>query len=291
MSQYPKEETIYELDNQFVNLKSKDRNLLVSPNFGVFNQDQTKCIITSFKDILFVNINTGLEIDIDDKEDISDILNVLADKKYFYVLANKRGGQLGYFLLMIEINHPEREYTYLINWTNKNNIKQADLNFMKDKNEQGRQQQFLVVSYKAEGINTYNVFVIDIKTKYIRFWFECYQLYESPIKGFLISSNDFMMLSKDGVNVINLGSKAAREVRDNTGERRNIRSLGSVNYLRVGETNHIHFKCQYYNNRRICIQNQYKDKHGETKFEDIYKIKVHEPTLRELLIIRSIYTC
>lgn len=99
------------------------------------------------------------------------------------------------------------------------------------------------MSYKAEGINTYNVFVIDIKTKYIRFWFECYQLYESPIKGFLISSNDFMMLSKDGVNVINLGSKAAREVRDNTGERRNIRSLGSVNYLRVGETNHIHFKC------------------------------------------------
>ena len=66
--------------------------MLVSPNFGVFNNDQTKCLITSFKDLLFVNINTGLEVDIDDKEDISDILNVLADKKYFYVLANKRGG-------------------------------------------------------------------------------------------------------------------------------------------------------------------------------------------------------
>jgi len=29
----------------------------------------------------------------------------------------------------------------------------------------------------------------------------------------------------------------------------------------------------------------------QTNFEDIYKIKVHEPTLRELLIVQSIFTC
>ena len=67
-------------------------------------------------------------------------------------------------------------------------------------------ERYLVVSYKADGINTYNVFVIDIDTKLIKFWFECYQLYESPIKGFLLSSNDFMMLSKDGIMMINLGN-------------------------------------------------------------------------------------
>lgn len=52
-----------------------------------------------------------------------------------------------------------------------------------------------------------------------------------------------MMLSKDGVNVINLGSNASREIKDITGERRMIKSLGSCNYLRIEKTNHIHFKC------------------------------------------------
>ena len=114
------------------------------------------------------------------------------------------------------------------------------------------------MSFKSEGINTYNVFVIDIRTKLIRFWFECYHLYESPIRGILLSTNDFMMLSKNGVNVINLGSKSSkRQITDNIGERRVIKSLGSVNYLRVENTNHIHFKCQFYDNRRVCIQNQY----------------------------------
>ena len=132
----------------------------------------------------------------------------------------------------------------MINWSNKNNIKQADLNMMKDVNDNGKEQEYLVMSFKSEGINTYNVFVIDIKTKLIRFWFECYHLYESPIRGFLLSTNDFMMLSKNGVNVINLGSKSSkRQITDNIGERRVIKSLGSVNYLRIENSNHILFKC------------------------------------------------
>ena len=40
---------------------------------------------------------------------------------------------------MIEIEHPEKDYTYLINWSNKNNIKQADLNMMKDFNDSGKE--------------------------------------------------------------------------------------------------------------------------------------------------------
>ena len=96
--------------------------------------------------------------------------------------------------------------TYLINWTNRLNIRQVGLNFMEDENDEKELQKYLVVSYKVEGINTYNVFVIDVKTHLIRFWFESYQLYESPINGFLLSTNDFMMLSKDGINVINVGS-------------------------------------------------------------------------------------
>ena len=103
---------------------------------------------------------------------------------------------------------------------------------------------YLVVSYKAQGSNTYNVFVFDTHTKLIRFWFECYQLYELPVKGFLIQkSKDFLILNKDGINVINLGSRGIRPLIDDNKQARMIHSLGSCNYLRIENTNHIRFKC------------------------------------------------
>ena len=50
------EETLYTLNNF----------LLDPPSFGIFNDDQSICIVTSRKDILFVNLNTGVEVDIDE---------------------------------------------------------------------------------------------------------------------------------------------------------------------------------------------------------------------------------
>ena len=53
------------------------------------------------------------------------------------------------------------------------------------------------------------------------------------------------------------------------------------------------FKMQNYEDRQIAIQEQYEDpdKDNETNFDDIYKIKIYEITLRELLLIQSIYAC
>jgi hypothetical protein len=132
-------------------------------------------------------------------------------------LANKRHNFVGYYLLMIEIDNPEKEATYLINWTNKTTIRQVDLNFLEDWNDANELQKYLVVSYKAGGCNTFNVFVFDVETKLVRFWHESFQLYESPVKGFLLPTKDFLILSKDGVHVINLGGKGARAVRDKLG--------------------------------------------------------------------------
>ena len=91
------EETVYTMQNF----------LLDPPSFGIFNDDQSICIVTSRKDILFINIETKLEVDIDEKENISDILNIVGDDKYFYVLANKKNQFLGYYLLMVDIANPE----------------------------------------------------------------------------------------------------------------------------------------------------------------------------------------
>ena len=46
-------------------------------------------------DILFVDITAKTEIDIDDRENISSIQNIIADEKNFYILANKKDAKLG----------------------------------------------------------------------------------------------------------------------------------------------------------------------------------------------------
>ena len=41
-----------------------------------------------------------------------------------------------------------------------------------DEYNMDRGNNSIVISYKAIGINTYNVFVIDLKTKLIKYWHE-----------------------------------------------------------------------------------------------------------------------
>ena len=152
-------------------------------------------------------------------------------------------------------------------------------------NETEHEKASIVISYKSIGINTYNVFVIDLTTSLIKYWNETFQLWESPVKGFLLSTNDFMILSKDGMNLLALGLKESRVVKDKDGQRRMIHSLGSCNYLKIESTNHLLFAFQFYQNRQICIQEQYNDQEGNTHFEDIFRIKIFEITLRELLLL------
>jgi hypothetical protein len=85
--------------------------------------------------------------------------------------------------------------------------------------------------------------VIDIKSRLIKYWHEGYQLWESPVKGFLLSSNEFLILSKDGINMLSIGEKPSRVVKDNEGFDRMIHSLGKCNYLKIEPTNHLLFAC------------------------------------------------
>ena len=139
----------------------------------------------------------NLEIDLDDREGISIILNIIRsnDDKHFYILANKKNEMLGYYLFDVSINNPVEESQYLINWNNKLNISDVDMHILEEQeeltmeekmekmatltrrdtfkaNELSKGKESIVVSYKAIGINTYNVFVIDLKTRLIKYWHE-----------------------------------------------------------------------------------------------------------------------
>lgn len=69
-----------------------------------------------------------------------------------------------------------------------------------------------------------------------------------------------------------------------------IHSLDSLSFLKVDPTNLMNFKCQEYSNRVVSIEQEHtsgsaKDGDRDNYYYDIYKIKIHEVTLRELLIL------
>lgn len=83
--------------------------------------------MTSALDILYVDMTKQIEIDLDDREDVSSIQNIITGDKHFYVLANKKEARLGYYLFSVSIDDPDEESEYLINWTNKLDISNCDL--------------------------------------------------------------------------------------------------------------------------------------------------------------------
>ena len=143
----------------------------------------------------------------------------------------------------------------------------------------------IVVSYKCVGINTFNIFVFDLHSRLIRYWHESYQLWESTVKGFLLGTNDYLVLNKDGINMVALGNKGSQVLKDKDGLLRLVHSLGSADFLKIEPTNHLLFACQFYDDRQIWLQEQYNDGEGQTNYEDIFKVKIYEITLRELLLI------
>ena len=72
-----------------------------------------------------------------------------------------------------------------------------------------------------------------------------------------------------------------------------VHSLMSCNYLKIEESNHIYVERTMpdTNQRVINIQEQWKDKNDETQFYTIYSISIDEMTLRELILLQSIFFC
>ena len=73
-------------------------------------------------------------------------------------------------------------------------------------------------------------------------------------------------MNKDGINILALGEKENKVVKDHEGFNRMIHSLGSCNYLKIEPKNHLLFACQFYENRQVCIQHQHLDAEEQTKF-------------------------
>ena len=114
------------------------------------------------------------------------------------------------------------------------------------------------------------------------------------MKGMVMSSaKDFVSLSKSGISIMALGNLSKKCVRDRAGNDRMIHSLESANYLKVEPQNFILFECSD-ENKIITVTQEYSKnclEGDETRYDVIYRIKLHEITLRELLIFQSLYVC
>lgn len=51
------------------------------------------------------------------------------------------------------------------------------------------------------------MFLVDLETHLITFWYEKYHLWETSIVGLLIGESEFATLSSEGFHVVGLGKK------------------------------------------------------------------------------------
>lgn len=102
------------------------------------------------------------------------------------------------------MNNPSKNAEFLLNWNNKLDIGDAELAVIDD----GKGDKSMILSYKMIGYNTYNVIAIDLENDcLIKYWHESYALWESPVRGFLLANNDFLVISKEGSQVLVLGNR------------------------------------------------------------------------------------
>lgn len=104
----------------------------------VFDEEQKIAMVSSFYDIIYVNIEKGIEIDIDDYYNLANIRRIVRGSNCFYVLANKFKNTLGFYLIQIDKNDPKKEQPeYLINWKNKLDVSDVTMFHVKTDLEEG----------------------------------------------------------------------------------------------------------------------------------------------------------
>lgn len=276
--------------------------LLTQPTLMQMSDDQKIIMVASERDCYYINMKTNNVFDIDEEYRIDCIREIKYDNedKAFYLLANKQKEKLGFFLIKINEDNPLTDSLYLTLWKNKLDIADANITLLRGTDEEnGEPYKELVISYKTIYINTYNVVVVDGTEKTegsaIIYKHEAFQLWESQIFGLMLQKNkEYISFSKSGMNILALGSKPKRGLKDHEGQSKMIHSLESLTFLKIDPINSITFECQDYNNRIISIDQEYKKFTGngfENYYENIYKVKIHEITLRELMILQSFYLC
>ena len=143
----------------------------------------------------------------------------------FYLLANKYNEKLGFYLLKIEDNDPNK-YDFVMKWENKLDIGDVDIYINRVIKEQGEERykkifkfKELLISYKTIYMNTYTLQVFDISDSdqdgladnWTVFKHESFQLWEQKVCGIFLKNNkDFVTMNSQGIQVMTLSERDTR---------------------------------------------------------------------------------
>lgn len=169
------------------------------------------------------NSKSDKEVDLQALYGVTECRAIFSDDEegHFYIVINKIDYKVGYFMIQFEHNDPQN----FINSTMHNaKLLVGDVSFsiLRGKDHiSGKYYKELVIGYKSVHINTYVVQIVDlsqIEDNKTQFKHESFQLWESSIYGFVLSKNkQFVSLSKQGINVLSLGSVEQTKIVDSTG--------------------------------------------------------------------------
>ena len=219
-------------------------------------------------DSLFLDVNTRNELYFDNLVNINEIQACKFYNSKFYILANRVERQRGIYLIEVDENDIEQnvltkdKIKYIFKDPNYLNISDADINILGNQNEgsvdssllsYSEQDQQLVVSYKSIYVNTYTVIVIKVssaeeekekdshcRSSRIVFLHESLHIWESQVKGYLLTSHDFIILTQDGIKALSLArSSCKKTIKDCYQNEVVLHSLQECMYLKIAETNHL----------------------------------------------------
>jgi len=119
-------------------------------------------LLASQSDGIWINKKNNTEIDIDQEFDISDIKSLLYDEEdqVFYLLANRKKGIIGFYLMKFPVNDPTNVKN-LTMWKHNLDIDNANMFISKGNNENKRYRE-LIIGCKTIFINTYTVICKDL---------------------------------------------------------------------------------------------------------------------------------
>jgi hypothetical protein len=213
-------------------------------------------------DGFWINLKKNHDVDIDELFNILGITQIIYDHEdqFFYLLANKKDGHVGFFLIKFEARNPA-VYHFITMWKNMLDIGDSSIHISRGVDSHGDFKE-LVIGYKTININTYNIVVQDLsgnsQQRATLQKHECGQLWESKVSGlFLAKTKDYLSFSKSGINVVSLGTSTKKVLVDAEGLNKMIHSLDSLSFLKVETINFTNFCCQDYNNRIVSIEQEW----------------------------------
>jgi hypothetical protein len=134
----------------------------VQPNHFVSNELQDIFVVASEDDGVWVNLRERNDVDLDEHFNVGCITQIVYDQEenFFYFLANRKNGQIGFFLIKFCERNPG-VYQFLTMWRHRLEIGDATIAISRGIDTHGEFKE-LIIGYKTININTYTIFVQDL---------------------------------------------------------------------------------------------------------------------------------